>query len=1084
MQLVPRPVMADTDGRAGTTNLVDLRLLVDAAPYLMWMAAVDGTIEYVNQYGIDYAGFRPETSCTWERRALVHPDDADRVNLAQLAAVTQNVRYRIDCRIRRFDGDYRWHECHGIPVLDDAGEVLKWVGSAADIDAAKRLEHDLRAAERRTAESLSVLEMWQSKSPVGMALIDREGRYLRINDMLADMGGVSPVEHIGRTVAETVPTIWPRTKAWLEHVLQTGEAVLDVEIDRPAPSGSAGQRHGLASFYPVSNDVEIIGIGVVVVDVTAQKRAELELRQLATIIQNASEAIFSTTPDGVVTSWNPAAQRLFGYRAEEIIGRPLSVLAPVGRLPEQEGHRAALAAGAATQRRETVARHRDGRTFDVLVSGSTATDGAGRVIGLSIVVQDITERLQVQRALAASERRLAEAQRIAGLGSFEVDLITGKQIWSAELYRILGLDPGIPPTQGLFDSRMYPDDQTSLYAAWRIAVTDGTGFHQTYRIIRVDGLVRHIDARVEVELGDDGTPLRVSGTLVDNTEMVEGDRVRRAAQARFEAVFEQVGIGAGILDLWGRPIRLNAAACEILGRPEEILVGRSWAEFSHPDDVGLGAAMANRPHPQQDNYSDERRFLRPDGSVVWASLHLRLVRDERGEPEYYLAQLQDISGPKHMQQELTHQALHDTLTGLPNRALLTDRLRQGLANARRGDGQLAVIFIDIDHFKNINDSLGHTEGDKLLKQVAARARAVIRERDTVARFGGDEFVVLCVDVEMAEVEQIAGRILVTLGQPYQIAHQEVLVTMSIGIAVSEQDATPEALLRESDAAAQLAKDRGRGRIEVFDSVPQSPVEQRLATAASLRKAMERDQLTVMYQPVVDLDTGAMVGAEALLRWNHEQRGPISPNEFIPIAEDTGLIVPIGAWVLEQACEQLVRWRTLVPSMTVAVNLSVRQIVEPDIAKVIADVLERTGAPAESITLELTESVFMKDADYFTKILARIKALGVRLAIDDFGTGFSSLSYLKSFPVDAVKIDKAFVDGLGTDPHDVALVAAIVAMADALQLTVTAEGIETVDQLAMLARLQCHRGQGYHLARPMSASAIDALIAQSHRWVVR
>ncbi len=1064
--------------------LPDLRRLVDLAPYLMWMAAADGTIEYVNQHAIDYAGYRPDVRGTWDRRTLVHPDDADRVNLAQLEAVTLSVRYRIDCRIRRFDGEYLWHECHGIPILDERGAAAQWVGTAANIDAAKRLADDLRASERRTAESLSMLEMWQSKSPIGLALVDPDGKYVRINDTLAAMSGVSAADHIGKTVREMAPALWPLLQPHFHRVLETGEAVLDVDIQGRLSTDSSPQRNWLASYYPVSIDDEIIGVGAVVVDITERKQADLDLQQLATIVENSTEAIISTTPDGVVTSWNAAAQRLFGYAPEDIIGRPLALLAPSGIVRVQERHRAALAADGKGQRRETIGLRQDGSTFDMLLSASTASDSAGRVIGLSMVIQDITERLEAQRALAASERRLADAQRIAHLGSFEVDLSTGIQVWSAELYSILGLAPDLPPSQDLFGLRMFPDDRTTLFAAWRIAVTEGTGFHQKYRIIRVDGRIRHIDARVEVEVSGEGTPLRVSGTLMDETEMVEGDRVRRAAQARFEAAFDQAGIGAGILDLHGTPVRLNAAACHILGRPEEVLLGRSWSEFSHPDDVGLGKAMASRANPELDTYSDERRFLRPDGSVIWASLHITLVRDELGKPEYYLAQLQDISAPKHMEQELTHQSLHDSLTGLPNRALLTDRLTQGLASARREDGQLAVIFIDIDHFKTVNDSLGHTEGDKLLKQVAARTSAVIRERDTVARFGGDEFVVMCEDVEMAEVQLIAGRILATLGQPYQIARQEVLVTVSIGIAMSTHDAGPEALLRESDAAVHLAKNRGRGRIELFDGVLQSHVEQRLATAASLRKALERDEFTVVYQPVVDLTSGAMVGAEALLRWNHEERGPISPVEFIPITEETGLIVPIGAWVLEQACGQLVRWRRHLPSMTVAVNLSVRQIVEPDIAEMIAGVLERTGAPAESVTLELTESVFMKDADYFSKILARIRALGVKLAIDDFGTGFSSLGYLKSFPVDAVKIDKAFVDGLGTDPHDVALIAAIVAMADALQLTVTAEGIETVDQLAILARLQCHRGQGFHLARPMGASAIDALIAQAHHWFVR
>ena len=311
------------------------------------------------------------------------------------------------------------------------------------------------------------------------------------------------------------------------------------------------------------------------------------------------------------------------------------------------------------------------------------------------------------------------------------------------------------------------------------------------------------------------------------------------------------------------------------------------------------------------------------------------------------------------------------------------------------------------------------------------------------------------------------------------------ITACVGIAISDENATPESLLRDSDAAMYRAKERGRGSIELFDEELRTRVERQIETESALRQALERNEFTVYYQPVVDLLTGAMVSAEALLRWEHPERGAIMPDEFIPLAEETGLIVPIGAWVLEQACWQLVKWRRTVPSMSVsvAVNLSVRQTAAPDIAGVIEDVLRRTGARAEDLCLELTESIFMEDVLYFERALDSLKALGVKLSIDDFGTGYSSLSYLKRFPVDAVKVDRSFVDGLGSDPHDSALVAAILAMAAALDLEVTAEGVETPDQLANLKNLGCQRAQGFYLARPMPAADLDRLIAEQHHWVV-
>jgi EAL domain-containing protein (putative c-di-GMP-specific phosphodiesterase class I) len=309
------------------------------------------------------------------------------------------------------------------------------------------------------------------------------------------------------------------------------------------------------------------------------------------------------------------------------------------------------------------------------------------------------------------------------------------------------------------------------------------------------------------------------------------------------------------------------------------------------------------------------------------------------------------------------------------------------------------------------------------------------------------------------------------------------ITVSDGIAIADGDATPESLLRDSDTAMCRAKERGRGLIELFDEVLRTKVECHLATESALRRALEREELTVYYQPVVDLSTGAMVSAEALLRWVHPSRGLILPDEFIPLAEETGLIVPIGAWVLEEACWQLAQWRQTEPSMSVAVNLSVRQTAAPDIVGVIEGVLRRTGVRPESLFLELTESIFMEDVVYFEKVLASLKTLGVKLAIDDFGTGYSSLSYLKRFPVDAVKVDRMFVDGLGSDPHDSALVAAIVAMAEALDLGVTAEGVETQEQLVSLKKLRCQRAQGFYLARPMPAADVARLIAESHCWPV-
>lgn len=952
-----------------------------------------------------------------------------------------------------------------------------------DVEDAKRLEDDLRFARGGVAQTLALYEMLLSKMPVGVAFVDRDFRFVYVNERLAAANGSSVEAHLGQLVATVVPQLWPQLESLYCRVLASGQAALDVEVETPNPSEPTKSGYWLTSLYPVSLDDEVTGIGIVVINITERKRAEEVRRQLSAIVDGSGDAIFGATTDGIVTSWNPAAEQLFGFTAAEIVGQPGALIAPPELAYEQVEMRARLLAGGPAERLETTRRHQDGRLIDVIISASTSTDEAGEIIGLSVLAHDITERRKTQRALEATGRRLAEAQRIARLGSFELDVITGEVIWSDQHFHILGLEPGTRPSRELFVSMVHPDDRSAVRQAWADVITRGIPLDLDYRIIRADSEELWVNARAVPEFAEDGTVAKLAGTLRDNTGRVLADRARQAAETRFEIGFEQAEIGTAILNLEGTPVRVNPALCRLLGRPAELLVGRSWADFNHPDDVSPDPMVAARLAAGFDTYSDERRYVQPDGTIVWASTHGTMVRDEAGRPQYFLAQFLDITSRKRMEQELSHQALHDSLTDLPNRALLTDRMLHGLAGSQRGGSRLGVIFLDVDHFKVVNDSLGHNCGDDLLRVAAERITASIRPGDTVARFGGDEFVIVCSDVSVDVTVEIARRVLESLSQVFVIDGQEMSVTASMGIAVADENSTSDSLLRDSDAAMYRAKELGRGRIEVFDEALRAKAERRLAIASSLRRALDRNEFTVHYQPIVDLSTGAMVSAEALLRWNHPDHGVIGPSEFIPIAEDTGLILSIGAWVLEQACQELVEWQCVAPSMSVAVNLSVRQMIAPNIAGLIEGVLNRTGARAGCLRLELTESVFMEDVEYFVRTMADLKALGVQLAIDDFGTGYSSLSYLTRFPVDAVKVDRAFVEGLGSDPHRTALVAGIIAMADALALEVTAEGVETPDQLASLKRLNCGRAQGFYLARPMPADALRQLVAESHHWQV-
>jgi diguanylate cyclase (GGDEF)-like protein/PAS domain S-box-containing protein len=571
-----------------------------------------------------------------------------------------------------------------------------------------------------------------------------------------------------------------------------------------------------------------------------------------------------------------------------------------------------------------------------------------------------------------------------------------------------------------------------------------------------------------------------SGIVRDITERKRAEEALRESEVRFRSVVESAIDAVVLADTAGMIVGWNAAAerafgytePEVLGRPLTLLMPE---RFHEAHQAGLGRLARGGP-PGVLGTVLELVGRRQDGTEF--PLELSLSTWAMAGAACFSGIVRDITERKRAEEALAQDALHDSLTGLPNRSLLLDRLGAVLSRLARRPSVAAVLFIAIDNLKVVTDSLGHVAGDRLLVQVAERLRAVTRMTDTLARFGGDEFVLLCDDLgERGQAALLAERIRALTKDPFVVDGRKVHLSISVGIRFAEaSDRRPEELLRDADAAMQRAKAQGRSRHEVFDDSLRAAVVVRFETELALRAALERSELRVWYQSLVSLADPGIVGAEALLRWEHPGRGLLSPAEFIPVAEQTGLIVPIGNWVLGEACRQLAEWRRRrAPRLAVSVNVSAVQLAQPDLPRTVADILAQEAVDPAAVWLEITESVLMDDPESALGTLTALKHLGIRLAIDDFGTGYSSLSYLRRFPIDALKIDRSFVRGLGHDDDDAAVVRLIIHLARDLGLVVMAEGVETEEQLEELISLGCDRAQGFYFARPVESDVFTGYL---------
>ena len=544
---------------------------------------------------------------------------------------------------------------------------------------------------------------------------------------------------------------------------------------------------------------------------------------------------------------------------------------------------------------------------------------------------------------------------------------------------------------------------------------------------------------------------------------------------RLETIFRLAPVGIGIVDLDGQTIMANDTLRMMLGYTPDEFASKPWVDYTHPDDVqpniDLHARMAAR---EIDHFALEKRFICKDGSVVWASLTSSMVYAADGSPDYVIGMVQDITERKRLEERLGHQAFHDSLTGLPNRRLFHDRVDQALARMREDGGAVAVLFVDLDHFKTVNDSFGHASGDQVIVTASRRIRACIRDSDVAARLGGDEFALLVQGPDAVQASALAQRVLMALrGAPMRLGELTVTVGGSVGIATAVPGDSTETLLRNADLAMYQAKRQGRGRHVSYDTGMYDEVVSRFRVEEALTEAVAADRITLAYQPIVDIRTGDVVGLEALARWSDPQLGVVPPSEFVPVAEQTGLIRELGQRLIRRACDELMQWRAKTGAEAyVSVNVSPLQLDEL-FPTVVEDILRDCGLPASALVLEVTEGLMLVERSRAP--IRELRSRGIRVAVDDFGTGYSSLSYLRELPADMIKVDQVFLRPGTHGAQDLTLLRAIIGLVGSLGLTTICEGVETEDQLAELQATGCAFAQGYLLRRPGPLAEIPASI---------
>ena len=1061
-------------GAAG--NEIALASAINQAGQAVLITDRQGTILYVNAAFASMTGYSSSEVLGQNPRILKSGSQNPAYYKELWSTITAGQNWHGELENRRKDGTLYIEEMTIAPVRDSAGQVVRFIAIKQDV-----------TAHRKAEEAQRLLAALAESSDDAIYGTTVDGTISIWNASAEKLYGYSAAEVLGKPISVLSPPERPEEGVALVDRVLRGQSISQYETVR---IGKDGQLIDVSLSVWAVRDAHgtIVGTAGFARDIRAMKRMQRSVRES----EANYRAIFETSRDGImladaqtgmVLDANPAARALIGRSLEEIRSLHISNIHPPDEAAaarasfQSHGHEAGL--------REYSILRPDGTRVPVEISAGPMRDARGRELVLGIF-HDLSERKRAEATLQESEARFRIMADSCPIAIWVTD-VDGRTLFSNRLYRqFAGLTSDSDPDA--WRSLIHPEDAPGFIEAFERALANHTSFRYEQRGRRADGEWRWVESLAEPRFSSQGDFLGVVGTSKDITERKQAEEALRAGEERFRQLAENIKEVFWMMNAAGTEVLyVSPAYAEIWGRTCDDLYRdpMSWMESIEKEDRER-AHETFLKQMQGEHIDSEYRIRDAHGALKWIRDRAFPIRDDAGEIIRVAGIAEEVTERKKAEAALVHQAQYDHLTGLPNRLLLSDRLEASIERAAKSGSIAAVIYIDLDGFKFVNDTLGHEAGDVLLQLATERLQRCVREFDTLARMGGDEFMVVVNDISDDQTAlAIAERLRRVFQKPFPIDGNQRRMSASLGVAMYPRDGRDVSTLRRNaDAAMYGAKRGGKDRVQMFSSEMRDTFVEHFELEADLRCALEsNDQLSLVYQPIFDARDHRQTAFEALLRWTHPVLGSISPNKFVPIAEESGLIFPLGLWALQQACRQCRMWQDHGhPGVRVAVNVSALEFARPEFADNVFRTLEHCGLPGRLLDLEVTETTLMREVEESIRKMSILRARGIRISIDDFGTGYSSLGYLAQLPVDTLKIDRSFVADLAVNSNSRSLVERLTSLAHSLGKQVIVEGVETSEQLKILKAFGCDEIQGFLLGRPGPIFAVPDALSPRTEWV--